>query len=374
MPGKNTYRRLVYNGRGCGVSIRPRQRIRTPTRSRAPEPPVRQGHRLCQVCRLALLPFANRLRYKPAVGFFYGEPLGSRGGSRKARWTLRLSEFDAGRLTVSTPSGALSCVTIGQGPPALFIHGIGTNAYLWRNVIGAVANERRCIALDLPLHGRSQATEGTDFSLGGLTDAVERLCDELDLTHIDVVANDTGGAIAQILATRDPARLRTLTLTDCETHDNVPPEGFKPTVELAKAGAIAPAAPDLLADPAAARAAVFAMGYQDPQLPTVETVRAFLEPLLGTPDGARQFERLLVTLSPDDLLAVEPLLAQLTVPTLVVWGTDDELFDLKWAYWLRDTIPGVTEVVELNGARLFFPDERAAELVPLLLRHWTRNA
>jgi hypothetical protein len=43
---------------------------------------------------------------------------------------------------------------------------------------------------------------------------------------------------------------------------------------------------------------------------------------------------------------------------------------LRWAYWLRDTIPGVTEVVEIDGARLFFPDERAADLVPHLQRHW----
>ena len=59
------------------------------------------------------------------------------------------------------------------------------------------------------------------------------------------------------------------------------------------------------------------------------------------------------------------------MPTLVVWGTGDVFFDVKFAYWFRDTIPGVTEVVELDGAKLFFPDERAAELVPLLRRHWS---
>jgi len=55
----------------------------------------------------------------------------------------------------------------------------------------------------------------------------------------------------------------------------------------------------------------------------------------------------------------------------VVWGTGDVFFEVKWAYWLRDTIPGVTEVVELDGGRLFFPDERAEELVPYLRRHWS---
>jgi pimeloyl-ACP methyl ester carboxylesterase len=71
-----------------------------------------------------------------------------------------------------------------------------------------------------------------------------------------------------------------------------------------------------------------------------------------------------------DLLAVEAALAELKVPTLIVWGTGDRFFHPKWAYWLRDTIPGATEVVELEGARLFFPDERAGELTACLRRHW----
>src|SRR5262249_44953141 len=107
---------------------------------------------------------------------------------------------------------------------------------------------------------------------------------------------------------------------------------------------------------------------------SLEMVRAFLEPVLGSPDKAKQFERMLSLLEPHDLLAAEPALAQLTVPTLVVWGTDDVFFDVRWAYWLRDTIPGVREVVELPGARLFFPDERAAELATHVVRHWTEYA
>ena len=67
---------------------------------------------------------------------------------------------------------------------------------------------------------------------------------------------------------------------------------------------------------------------------------------------------------------VEPALKSLDVPTLVVWGTDDQFFALSWAHWLADTIPGVTEVVEVPGGRLFFPHERPQDLVPHLRRHW----
>ena len=57
----------------------------------------------------------------------------------------------------------------------------------------------------------------------------------------------------------------------------------------------------------------------------------------------------------------------------MVWGTGDVFFEVKWAYWLRDTIPGVSGVVEIDGGRLFFPDERAEELVPYLRRHWSAH-
>ena len=91
------------------------------------------------------------------------------------------------------------------------------------------------------------------------------------------------------------------------------------------------------------------MGYEHPEAVPDDLLRAYLTPVLGTPEAARQFERVLVSLDARDLLDAEPALKELTVPTLVVWGTGDEFFDLSWAYWLRDTIPGVTEVVEVPG-------------------------
>ncbi|HET6953069.1 MAG TPA: alpha/beta fold hydrolase [Acidimicrobiales bacterium] len=281
--------------------------------------------------------------------------------------------LDAHRATATTPVGDISYVDVGDGPTALFVHGVGTNAYLWRNVVGGLP-DRRCIALDLPAHGRSPAGPDQDLSLGGLAGAVLGLCDALGLDDIDLVGNDTGGGVAQIVAARAPERLRSLALTNCEAHDNVPPEAFRPTVDLARAGGLAPTAPALLADLAAARATVFAMGYESTDQPPLDVVDAYLRPVLGTPEAARTFERLLAGLDPADLLAAEPALRRLTVPTLVVWGTGDAFFDVRWAHWLRDTIPGVTEVVELDGARLFFPDERAGDLVPLLARHWASIA
>jgi pimeloyl-ACP methyl ester carboxylesterase len=284
---------------------------------------------------------------------------------------MDLTEFDAHRAITATRSGEISYAEFGAGRPVLFVHGLGTNGMLWRNVIAELRGEARLIAIDLPGHGLSPVGSGHEHTLSSLADSVAEFLDVQGLTRVDLVANDTGGAVAQIFAARYPERLTTLTLTNCEAHDNLPNEAFRPTVELARSGRLGAMAARMLADPAVARSPQSLGGnYEDPAYLTEEMIRAYLEPVAGTPAAARDFERLLSSLEPANLLDIEPALRRLTVPTLIVWGTADSHFDISWAYWLRDAIPGAREVVELPGAKLHFPDERAAELVPVLRRHW----
>ena len=287
---------------------------------------------------------------------------------------MNVSELETHRQTVETAMGPVSYLDVGEGPVTLFIHGVGTNALFWRHAISALAGERRCVAVDLPLHGHTPAAPDQDFHLGSLAAVLDAFCTSADLGVLDLVANDTGGAVSQVFAARHPERLRSLCLTNCDTHDNIPPEAFKPTVELAEAGAIVAGAPDLLADLALARETVFGSGYEDIAALPIEVLRLFLRPVIGTPERARQFEQLLVSLRPEDLLAVEPDLSRLEVPTLIAWGTGDPFFELSWAYWLKDLIPGATGVVEIEGGRLFFPDERSGELVSSLRQHWAALA
>ena len=277
----------------------------------------------------------------------------------------------AERRHVETAEGRVSYIEAGSGPVALFVHGVVTNAYLWRHLVGALAEERRCIAIDLPLHGRSPAGPDQPFGLAAFARVLEGFCDELALTSVDLVGNDTGGAIAQIFAARSPHRLRTLTLTNCETHDNVPPRAVKPTVFLARMGVFALIGPLLLRSLPAARRVVFGTGYENLDALPEEVVRSFLHPVLGTRERARLFERWLTSLRASDLLEVEPLLRRLEVPALIAWGTGDRFFETRWAHWLAETLPGASGVVEFPRARLFFPDERAAEFLPHLREHWS---
>lgn len=81
---------------------------------------------------------------------------------------------------------------------------------------------------------------------------------------------------------------------------------------------------------------------------------------------------MIAALDPADLSGVSGALRTLEVPTLLIWGTNDEAFGLKWAYQLRDTIPGVRDVIEVEGAKTFFPFERPDDLAEHLRNFWGR--
>lgn len=284
---------------------------------------------------------------------------------------MQLEEIERHRRVIETSSGPVSCLDVGDGPVALFVHGVFVNALLWRNVIGAVRSVRRCIAVDLPAHGQTPSDESWDLSLPGLTVLLASVCDAIGVDQVDLVGNDTGGALTQVFAATHPELLRTLTLTDCDTQDNFPPEAFRGVVELARQGELVPIIHRLAGDLDLARSkAGLGSGYERPGDLPDEVITAFLAPLAESDQRAAELQRFVSLLDPAPLLAVEDRLRKLAVPTLIVWGTHDVFFEMKWAHWLRDTIPGARDVVEIDGGRLFFPDERAAELAPHLLHHW----
>jgi pimeloyl-ACP methyl ester carboxylesterase len=284
-----------------------------------------------------------------------------------------LEEFIRHRKTVETGFGEFTYIDAGEGPPAVFVHGVFVSAYVWRHVIDHVRDERRCIAYNLPGHGGSRVPPAQDLSLPAQGAMLEAFCEALDLGEIDLVANDTGGAVAQVFAVRRPDLLRTLSLTNCEAHDVLPSPDPLPNaaVEMAERGELAPMLAEQGRNLDFARGELgLGVGFEHPEHLTPEDISGYLEPHFSTVENAREIERTLLALDKEHLLAIEPELKRLEVPTLIAWGTDDRFFELKWAHWLRDTIPGARKVVEIEGGRLFWPGERGEELVPHLREHW----
>lgn len=272
---------------------------------------------------------------------------------------------------VQTPSGLISYTEQGTGPVALLVHGVLLNGYLWRHQLADLSDIRRCIAVDLMAHGDTEVTPDQDVSVTANAKMLTEFLDALKINKVDLVGNDSGGGIAQIFAALYPERVRTLTLTDCDTHDNWPPEAFKPFLAMAAAGGLRGTLEAMLADKNAYRAAqALGPAYENPQQVSDDTIEKYLRPFLRSDQRTRDLQRFLAAFDNKHTLAIEDALKTLKAPTLIVWGTDDVYFDVKWSHWLAENIPGTRRRVEVKNARIFFPEERWQEFDKELRGHW----
>jgi pimeloyl-ACP methyl ester carboxylesterase len=189
--------------------------------------------------------------------------------------------------SVETPSGRISYVEAGAGPVILFVHGILMNSHLWRHQIAALSDIRRCIAVDLLAHGDTEIRPDQDVSVTAQATMLREVIDALGIDQVDVVGNDSGGGIAQIFAALNPARVRSLVLTNCDTHDNWWPEAFRPFVDMVLAGGLSETLKAMVGDKSIYRSAQ-ALGpcYVDPNSITDADIDIYLQPFLRSAQRA----------------------------------------------------------------------------------------
>ena len=287
----------------------------------------------------------------------------------------------ARRRFAEVKSGRIAYLEDGEGPVALFVHGVPLNGCHWRYVIDRVRHQRRCIAVDLMGLGYSEISPTQDVSFTAQARMLAEVLDALGIERVDMIGNDSGGAIAQIFAVHHPDRLASLVLTNCDVHDGWPPSQVLPLMEHARAGTLASIFQPMIERPDLARqrytrgeSVPLFRSYADSSVLTDEVIRLYLQPLFSSPQRIEAFHRYWLGFDNAQTIAIHDRLKTLQVPTLIVWGLQDFFFDKKWAYWLRDTIPGAREVVEVDDARLFFPEDRPDSLATPMLRFWNEQS
>ena len=127
---------------------------------------------------------------------------------------------------VDTTFGKMAYVEAGEGFATIFIHGLGQSTYFWRYQLQALSDERRCIAVDLMAHGQTEANPGQDVSFREQALMILEAMTKIGVETFDLVVNDSGGAIGQIMAVQAPDRVRSMVLTNRDGHGNWPPEAL----------------------------------------------------------------------------------------------------------------------------------------------------
>ncbi|MGA6971961.1 MAG: alpha/beta hydrolase [Candidatus Binatus sp.] len=282
---------------------------------------------------------------------------------------MKAQEFHQARKFAETSFGRIAYVEQGTGPAALFVHGFPVNGFAWRDTIDDLAPARRCIALDLMGLGYTEVGPQQDLDFDHQARMIAAFMDRLGLAQVDLVGNDSGASISQVFAARFPARLRSLTITNCEVHDLWPNAMLKAAFGQFADPSIVIGMKAMLDAPAIARQA-FASVYEDAGRIPDEAFQTYFEPLLSTDERSAQMRRFLNLGNLKVLTQIAPELRSLKVPTLVAWGAADTAFDLKSVDWLRTNIGGVKRVVMVPRAKLFFPEEHPRLMSVLLQEFW----
>jgi len=273
---------------------------------------------------------------------------------------LDAKAFHVERRFAETPFGKIAYVERGSGSAALFLHGFPLNSFQWRGALERLSPYRRCVAPDFMGLGYSQIPAEQSVAPEAQVAMLASLLDQLSIQTVDLVANDSGGAVAQIFVTRYPQRVRTLLLTNCDVETDSPPPALLPVIAMARAGTFADQwlAP-WLADKVLARSpqGIGGMTYSDPANPTDEAIECYLAPLVSSPQRKSQVHAYAIALEPDPLAGIESSLRRCAIPTRIVWGTADDIFSPASPDYLDRTFPRSQGVRHITQGKLFFPEE-----------------
>lgn len=273
---------------------------------------------------------------------------------------INASTFHAMRRFADTRYGRIAYVERGSGKAALFLHGFLLNGFQWRGAIERLSPYRQCVAPDLMGLGYSEIPEGQSLAPLDQVGMLAALLDTLHIPDVDLIANDSGGGIAQLFVARYPHRVRTLLLTNCEVVIDSPPPSLLPVIAMARKGTFADEIIVPQLNPTFARSpkGIGPLLYQDPAHPTDEAIQCYFTPLVSSPRREAQVGAYAIALEKDALLGIEPALHRFNAPVRIVWGTADTIFSPACPDWLDHAFPRSRGVRRVEGAKLFFPEEQ----------------
>ena len=136
----------------------------------------------------------------------------------------------------------------GQGSPVLLVHGLGSRATDFADLIPPIVRSgHRVYAIDLLGYGESDRPQNSDFSIREESKIVEDFIVSENLQHFDLAGWSMGGWISMVVATEMPERVSKLILLDSAgnplptelrstTLYSVQPAAAEPAGDLADAG------------------------------------------------------------------------------------------------------------------------------------------
>ncbi|MDQ3102641.1 MAG: alpha/beta fold hydrolase [Actinomycetota bacterium] len=265
--------------------------------------------------------------------------------------------------TAEVEGAAVNYAEIGEGPPIVFVHGLGGCWQNWLENLPRMAElGHRAIALDLPGFGASPMPS-CEITIPHYGELVEAFCAHLDVGPCTLVGNSMGGFVAAEVSVSEPEWVERLVLVSSAgiSHAKMRRE---PVVALSRV---------LLA----ANPLLFRLDVTSMRRPGLRTLvlggtvrhpermpRELLIEMIAPAIGAPGFLPAVGALTGYDLLDRLPAIR---VPTLIVWGRDDLIVPASDAAGFVERIPD-SELVVFDDCGHVPMAERPARFNRLLAR------
>lgn len=267
---------------------------------------------------------------------------------------------------IELSSGTIRYRDSGDGPPIVFVHGLLVDGTLWRKVTPGLEQSFRCIVPDLPLGSHTiPAKPGADLSPPGLARLIGELLEALDLGDVTLLANDTGGALTQILlASGSTDRIGRVVFTPSDAFDNFFPPMFRPLQWLSHVPGGVNAAIQPLRIRALRRLPI-AFGLLAKRPIPAEVTDGWLRPCLTDRAIRRDTKRVLAGVDKRHTLAAAEQLHRFDRPVLLAWAAEDRVFPLEHARRLAELFPDA-RIEEVPDSYTFVPEDQPERLARLV--------
>jgi pimeloyl-ACP methyl ester carboxylesterase len=231
-------------------------------------------------------------------------------------------------------------VEMGEGPPLLFIHGLGGSWQNWLESIPHFARTHRVIALDLPGFGSSPMPPW-EISIPAYGRFLRDFCERLGVDRSSLVGNSMGGFIASEVAITEPERVDDLTLVSAAgiTWARARREPAEMLARMGRAAAPLVMRFEMSAIKRAKfRRRLFGGVFHDPNALRRELLWENVVPALESP-GSFDAMRTLVGYD------IRDRLEEIGVPTLIVWGRNDHVVPVPAALSYKKRIGDNAELI-----------------------------
>jgi 3-oxoadipate enol-lactonase len=259
-----------------------------------------------------------------------------------------MKTFDPSRLAVKTG---------GAGDPALYVHGFGSNKLIWRDVCEGLRDAFSFHAIDLPGCGESPTPKGFRYTLKRLADLLTEFIVKKDLKNLTLVGASLGGTIILLALLRNAHELASRVRALCLIGAPAYPQEFPFAMEVlcSPLGPLALDPPFFLLLPPPAAGLLSALYRQN----------------FGHPRARKAMIKTARLIKPKRLAHYVPRLKTIHLPTLLIWGREDDIVPVRFGRRLARDLPNARLIVFEHCGH--HPHQECPDKVVAALKRFARD-